>query len=67
MKLKALENYRGVMREFPHPRSKEALSGLAAYRGGQSGLNYAEAFNCSFGRVKSRLTRTTLASLHQYS
>ena len=52
MKLKALENYRGVMREFPHPRSVEALKGLAAYRGGQSGLMYAEAFNCAFRRVQ---------------
>lgn len=52
MKLKALENYRGVMRDFPHPRSPEALKGLAAYRGGQSGLNYAEAFFCAFRRVK---------------
>lgn len=52
MKLKALENYRGVMRVFPHPRSPEALKGLAAYRGGQSGLNYAEAFDCAFRRVQ---------------
>lgn len=52
MKLKALEHYRGVMRDFPHPRSKEALTGLAAYRGGQSGLNYAEAFNCAFKRIR---------------
>lgn len=48
IKLKALEAYRGVMRPFPHPRSKEALTGLAAYRGGQSGSNYAEAFQCVF-------------------
>ena len=52
MKLKALSNYRGVMRDFPHPRSREALKGLAAYRGGQAGLVYAEAFNCAFRRVK---------------
>lgn len=52
MKLKALNCYRGVMRGFPHPRSVEALRGLAAYRGGQSGLNYAEAFVCAFRREK---------------
>ncbi len=43
-KVKALSMYRGVMRPYPHPRSAEYLSGLAAYRGGQWGLNYAEAF-----------------------
>ena len=50
LKLKALEAYKGVMREFPHPRSREAIEGLAAYRGGQSGCNYAEAFECVFKR-----------------
>ena len=48
IKLKALDAYRGVMRPFPHPRSTEALTGVAAYRGGQSGSNYAEAFQCVF-------------------
>jgi len=43
-KVKALQMYRGVMRTYPHPRSEEYISGLAAYRGGQWGLNYAEAF-----------------------
>lgn len=43
-KLKALSMYRGVMREYPHPRSKENITGLAAYRGAQSQLKYAEAF-----------------------
>jgi LmbE family N-acetylglucosaminyl deacetylase len=52
IKLKALETYRGVMRDFPHPRSLEVLRGLAAYRGGQAGLIYAEAFACAFRRVK---------------
>ncbi len=47
-KLKALQAYKGVMRPYPHPRSIEALSGLAAYRGAQSGRNYAEAFECVF-------------------
>ncbi len=50
-KLKALETYRGVMRAFPHPRSAEAITGLAAYRGGQSGCNYAEAFECVLRRI----------------
>ena len=43
-KIEALAQYRGVMRDFPHPRSDEALKGLAAYRGGQAGMVYAEAF-----------------------
>lgn len=43
-KIKALSMYRGVMRPYPHPRSAEFITGLAAYRGGQWGLDYAEAF-----------------------
>ena len=43
-KVKALSMYRGVMRSYPHPRSAEYILGLAAMRGGQWGLNYAEAF-----------------------
>lgn len=43
-KIAALDMYRGVMRPYPHPRSNEDITGLAAYRGGQWGLNYAEAF-----------------------
>jgi hypothetical protein len=44
LKIKALEAYTGVMRDYPHPRSYEVLKGLAAYRGSQAGLIYAEAF-----------------------
>lgn len=47
-KIEALRAYRNVMREYPHPRSHEVLKGLAAYRGGQSGQNYAEAFQSIF-------------------
>jgi len=43
-KIEALTAYSGVMRDYPHPRSNEALTGLAAYRGAQSGCDYAEAF-----------------------
>ncbi|MDE7387635.1 MAG: PIG-L family deacetylase [Muribaculaceae bacterium] len=43
-KLKALGMYRGVMRPYPHPRSTEYIKGLAAIRGGEWGLKYAEAF-----------------------
>lgn len=47
-KIKALSAYTGVMRAFPHPRSKESIEGLAAYRGGQSGCLYSEAFEAVF-------------------
>lgn len=43
-KIKALEMYRGVMRPYPHPRSKEYIRGLAAVRGSEWGLNFAEAY-----------------------
>lgn len=50
-KIEALTQYRGVMRDYPHPRSNEALKGLAAYRGGQAGMIYAEAFESVFRRL----------------
>lgn len=43
-KLKALNMYRGVMRPYPHPRSAEYITSLAAIRGSQWGLKYAESF-----------------------
>lgn len=43
-KIKALQMYHGVMRPYPHPRSEKFITGLAAYRGSQFQLNYAEAF-----------------------
>ncbi len=49
-KIEALNSYRGVMRDYPHPRSKEAIYGLAAFRGAQAGFEYAEAFECVFRR-----------------
>lgn len=51
LKLAALACYKGVMRPYPHPRSEEALRGLAAWRGSQAGCNYAEAFECVFRRI----------------
>lgn len=50
-KIEALSKYKGVMRPYPHPRSKEALKGLAAFRGSQAGCVYAEAFECVFDRA----------------
>ena len=50
LKLGAMSCYRNVMRPAPHPRSEEAIKGLAAYRGSQAGYLYAEAFQLAFQR-----------------
>lgn len=50
-KVKALSAYKGVMRDYPHPRSNETITGLAAYRGSQSGCTYAEAFESVLRRI----------------
>ncbi len=47
-KIKALSAYRGVIRPYPHPRSVETIAAIAAYRGSQSGLKYAESFESVF-------------------
>ena len=51
VKIRALAEYKGVMRLYPHPRSVEAISSLATFRGAQAGCNYAEAFECVFSRI----------------
>lgn len=51
VKLKALSAYKGVMRDYPHPRSEEAIRGLSAFRGSQAGCKYAEAFECVFRSI----------------
>lgn len=43
-KIKAMESYTFEKRKYPHPRSPEALSSLASFRGVSSGFSYAEAF-----------------------
>ncbi|MDJ0712935.1 MAG: PIG-L deacetylase family protein [Prochloraceae cyanobacterium] len=53
-KLEALRAYHGVMRDFPHPRSEEILKSLAAYRGGQAGMKYAEAFQTAFRALNTK-------------
>jgi len=47
-KIEACSAYRKVMRPFPHSRSPEAIKGLAAKRGGECHLGYAEAFQTVF-------------------
>jgi N-acetylglucosamine malate deacetylase 1 len=49
-KIAALSCYGQVLRPFPHPRSREAVTALAALRGSQSGAGYAEAFQAVFQR-----------------
>lgn len=49
-KIAALDVYENVIRDFPHPRSPEAIKALAAIRGSQSGYLAAEAFQCVFRR-----------------
>jgi len=44
IKLKALEEYKSELKEYPHPRSLEAVELTAKYWGIKVGLNYAEAF-----------------------
>lgn len=47
-KIQALEAYRGVMRPYPHPRSRDAINAQAVIRGAESGLDRAEAFVTGF-------------------
>jgi LmbE family N-acetylglucosaminyl deacetylase len=44
-KLDALGCYREEMRDYPHPRSGEAVRALAAYRGATAGYLAAEAYD----------------------
>jgi LmbE family N-acetylglucosaminyl deacetylase len=43
-KLKAMSEYKSELKEFPHPRSLEAISALAKIRGATIGVKAAEAF-----------------------
>ena len=43
-KIKGMEAYEYEKRTYPHPRSSEALTILAQYRGIAIGRKYAEAF-----------------------
>jgi LmbE family N-acetylglucosaminyl deacetylase len=47
-KLLALSVYNDVMRPYPHPRSPEAIRGLALFRGSQAGMRFAEAFRSGY-------------------
>ena len=45
-KLDAMACYVEEVRDFPHPRSLEAIQALAQWRGASVGLRAAEAFVC---------------------
>lgn len=51
-KLEALACYRGVLREYPHPRSEQAVRALATLRGSQAGIQLAEAFQAPFRQMR---------------
>lgn len=44
-KIRAMQAYVGEIREFPHPRSFEAIKSLAKQRGSMAGLRFCEAFS----------------------
>lgn len=44
LKVKALEQYRGEIRPWPHPRSSDGIRALARWRGSQCGVEAAEAY-----------------------
>jgi N-acetylglucosamine malate deacetylase 1 len=44
VKLEALRAYGDELREFPHPRSLDAVTALARWRGASAGVRAAEAF-----------------------
>lgn len=45
-KAEAMRAYKSQIKEYPHPRSIEALKALAEYRGSNIGVPMAEAFMC---------------------
>ncbi|KYK25261.1 GlcNAc-PI de-N-acetylase [Euryarchaeota archaeon SM23-78] len=49
-KINALKEYKGEIRNYPHPRSERGVRILAKYRGLESGLENAEAF-CLIRRI----------------
>ena len=50
-KILNLSCYSGTLHDVPHPRSKNAIFGLASFRGGQAGFRYAEAFECVYRKL----------------
>ena len=51
IKNEAMRCFRSQVREFPHPRSLEAIEALAKLRGSTIGVHYAESFICVRERI----------------
>jgi len=51
-KLRALKAYQSELRDWPHPRSLEAVEALARWRGASVGVDAAEAFHLLRNIVK---------------
>jgi LmbE family N-acetylglucosaminyl deacetylase len=51
-KLEALHAYKGVMRQYPHPRSDEVIRALAILRGSQVGRNLCEGFQTAMNIIE---------------
>ena len=49
-KVSSLKSYKSQIQKFPFPRSPEALTSLAKYRGTYCGYKYAEAFEVIFSK-----------------
>ena len=50
LKLSAMEQYQTELRNYPHPRSLEALRNTSKYFGNMVGLEYAEPFKLIFAK-----------------
>lgn len=51
LKLEAMKCFQSQVRDFPHPRSLEAIEALAKLRGSTVGAGYAESFVCVRERI----------------
>lgn len=49
-KVSGLKSYKSQIKKFPFPRSPEAITSLAKYRGTYCGYKYAEAFEVIFSK-----------------
>lgn len=50
LKLSAMEKYKTEMRDYPHPRSTEAIRTSAKYFGNMVGTEYAEPFHLVYSK-----------------
>ena len=50
-KIKAMKQYSGELKKFPHPRSLSNIENLAKIRGSHVGFNYAEAFELGYEKI----------------